>query len=74
MVSKEYAMERIGLTEAEYDKFKKWYEKNRKKVDYGDFCGGCGGGDVEFRILPTSFGELIYVKCFGKKKTIRDFD
>lgn len=69
MISKDYALENLQLTEEEYEKLKQWY----KDVGaYGKYYGAIGG-ELSFEIIPTSIGEIIIAKLSnGQSITLRD--
>ena len=70
MVSKEYAMGTLNLTAEEFKKLEKWHKKivRRRKSRYF----GAIGGEVTFKITPTSLGEIIEAECCGQEITLRD--
>lgn len=65
MVSREW--DTINFTNGEYNRLKRWYDRNFK----GQGFGAIGGG-LSFHITPTSIGEIITAECGDKKFTIRD--
>lgn len=71
MISKDYAINRLNLTESEYEKLVKWYDKliKRKKI-LGHF--GAIGGGITFNITPTSIGEVITATCLKQTLVIRE--
>ena len=69
MISKQYALETLHLTEEEFEKLRKWHEKIVKKR--GSRYFGCIGGEISFVIIPTSIGEIIEARCGKKKITLR---
>lgn len=70
MISKDYAINRLQLTESEYKKLAKWYQKiaKRKRI----FGFGAVGGGITFKITPTSIGEIIEATCLKETLVIRE--
>jgi len=58
------------LTKEEAKKLAKWQAKIVEKR--GSSYAGAIGGALTFIYTPTSIGEIIEVKYFGKKKTLRN--
>ena len=70
MVSKEYAKERLDLDDEEWNRLLTWY----KKVTKGQRYFGAIGGEITFKICPTSIGEIIEAKYGKHVLTIRGLD
>ena len=66
MISKDYVFQ---LTDKEYTKLQKWHKKVTKGITYF----GAIGGELTFKITPTSIGEIVIAKCYGKKITLRKY-
>ena len=66
MISKDYSFQ---LTDEEYNKLSKWWNKNHKGNN--KTFGGIGGG-LTFHITPTSIGEIVVAECRDKKIILRD--
>lgn len=71
MVTLDYCKRRFNMTEKEYDEFYIWYNyviKNRKISNYF----GAIGGELTFKITPTSLGEIITVEFMDETYIIKD--
>lgn len=69
MVSKDYAIKRLRLDEFEYQSLKNWYDEIVKKR--GSNYWGAIGGEITFKIVPTSIGEIIEAKCGDNRIILR---
>ena len=72
MITEKYAKEELKLSDEEYIKLKKWYDKIVKKR--GSNYWGAIGGSITFHITPTSIGTIVEAECNGKKITLRELD
>lgn len=70
MITEDYAKNRLGLSDSEYNKLKLWYNDliNKRKSNYF----GAIGGELVFHINPTSIGEIITVSCGKYDVVLRD--
>lgn len=70
MITEDYAKNRLGLNDSEYDKLKSWYIGliTKRKSNYF----GAIGGELVFHINPTSIGEIITVSCGKHSLVLRD--
>ena len=64
MINKDYSFQ---LSDDEYKKLSKWWDKNHKDKNFGAI-----GGGLTFHITPTSIGEIVVAECRDEKITLRD--
>lgn len=60
MVTKQYQFPKI--TEKMHDEMSKWYKEHNDGKCANGYHGAIGG-NVTFKITPTSIGDFITVKC-----------
>lgn len=71
MVTFNYCKRRFDMTESEYEKFSTWYNYIIESNNVSKYFGAIGG-ELKFKITPTSLGEIITAEFMGKTYTIRD--
>ena len=61
MITKDYSFK---LTDEEYNRLSKWWNKNHKG---NNKTFGAIGGGLTFHITPTSIGEIVVAECRDEK-------
>lgn len=72
MVTFDYCKKRFNMTKEEYEDFYLWYNKIIKSNKLTPLSFGAIGGELTFKITPTSLGEIIVAEFMNKTYTIKD--
>ena len=67
MINRDYT---FALTDAEYARLKEWYDEIMSNSPYAGITDAIGG-ELTFKITPTSIGDLVAVSCFGQDLLLR---
>ena len=69
MVTKDFV---FSLSETQYSKLCKWYDKLVNRKNKGSKYYGAIGGEMTFVITPTSIGSFVTVRCLGEELDISE--